>query len=60
MSPVNSGSRARIMIKIDRLASRLGAVERRMTAADPNARPILEVGATAIRQELANLSRQLR
>ena len=60
MSPVNSGSRARIMIRIGRLSSRLGAVERRMTAAGPNTRPILEVGASAIRQELANLSRQLR
>ncbi len=60
MSPVNSGSRAHIMIKIERLAIRLGAVERRMIAADPNARPVLEIGATAIRQELANLSRQLR
>ncbi len=60
MSPINSGSRARIMIKIDELASRLGAMERQFPAANPNSRPILEVGMSAIRRELTDLSRQLR
>jgi hypothetical protein len=60
MSPVTSGSRARILVQIERLSSRLGALERQLTAADPNARPILEVGRAAIRQEISNLSRQLR
>ena len=60
MSPVTRGSRARIMVAIERLSSRLGAMERQLTAADPNARPVLEIGCTAIRQELSNLSRQLR
>jgi hypothetical protein len=48
------------MLKIEELSSRLGAMERKMTAASPNARPILEVGMTAIRRELSDLSRQLR
>ena len=60
MSPVTSGNRARIMMEIERLSSRLGALERQLTAADPNARSILEVGASAIRQEISNLSRKLR
>ena len=60
MSPINSGSRARIMIKIEELSSRLGAMERQFTAANPNSRPIIEVGMTAIRRELSDLSRQLR
>lgn len=60
MSPMTSGSRARILIKIERLSSRLGALDRQMTSADPNSRPILEVGRSAIRQELMNLSRMLR
>ena len=60
MSPVTSGSRARVMIQIERLSSRLGALERQLSAADPSARPILEVGCNAIRQELSSLSRQLR
>jgi hypothetical protein len=60
MSPITTGSRARILIKIESLSSRLGAIERQMTAADPNSRPILEVGRSAIQQELMNLSRQLR
>jgi hypothetical protein len=60
MSPVTRGNRARIMMQIERLSSRLGALERQLTAADPNARPILEVGRNAIRQEISNLSRQLR
>jgi hypothetical protein len=57
---MTSGSRARILLKIERLSSRLGALDRQMTAADPNSRPILEVGRSAIQQELMNLSRQLR
>jgi hypothetical protein len=60
MSPVDSGSRARILIRIGELASRLGAMERQLCAASPNTRPILEVGTSAIRQELADLSRMLR
>jgi hypothetical protein len=60
MSPVTSGSRARVLMQIERLSSRLGALERQLTAADPHSRPILEVGCHAIRQELSNLSRLLR
>jgi hypothetical protein len=60
MSPINRGGRARILIRIEELASRLGAMERRMGAAHPNSRPILEVGMSAIRQEICDLSRQLR
>ena len=60
MSPVTSGSRARVLMQIERLSSRLGALERRLGAADPSSRPILEVGCHAIRQELSNLSRLLR
>ena len=60
MSPINSGNRARILIRIEELATRLGAMERRMTSADPNNRPILEVGLSALRSEISNLSRQLR
>ncbi|MHC4914820.1 MAG: hypothetical protein ACYTGB_04955 [Planctomycetota bacterium] len=60
MSPMNRGSRARIMLRIEELASRLGAMERQLTAANPNSRPILEVGMSAIRLELSNLSRQLK
>jgi hypothetical protein len=60
MSPVTCGNRARIMLQIERLSSRLGALDRQMTAADPNSRPILEIGRTAIQRELMNLSRQLR
>ena len=60
MSPLNRGNRARIMIRIEELSSRLGALERQATAAPPAHRPILEVGANAIRKELSNLSRMLR
>jgi hypothetical protein len=60
MSPMNSGARAKIMIKIGELSSRLGAMERRMGAIDPNSRPVLEIGIGAIRRELSDLSRQLR
>ena len=60
MSPVNRGNRARIMVKIQRLSSHLGAMERQVVAATPNARPMLEVGCNAIREELSNLSRMLR
>ena len=60
MSPVNSWSHARILIRIEELASRLGAMERRLCAAGPDQRPVLEVGASAIRQELTDLSRMLR
>jgi len=60
MSPINSGGRAKIMIRIEELSSRLGAMERQVTAANPNSRPILEVGMSAIRRELSDLSRQLR
>ena len=60
MSPISRGGRARIMIRIEELASRLGAMERRMGAVNPNSRPILEVGMSAIREEIATLSRQLR
>lgn len=60
MSPMTSGSRARILIRIERLSSQLGAMERQATSAEPNSRPILEVGCQAIRQELSNLSRLLR
>jgi hypothetical protein len=60
MSPVFSGKRVRILIRIEELASRLGAMERQLCAANPNMRPILEVGASAIRQELTDLSRMLR
>jgi hypothetical protein len=48
------------MLRIEELASRLGAMERDLVAANPNSRPILEVGMNAIRLELSNLSRQLR
>lgn len=60
MSPINSGGRARIMLKIEELSSRLGALERQHGSATPNSRPILEVGMSAIRRELSTLSRQLR
>ena len=60
MSPMTRGSRARIMLRIEELASRLGVMERELVAANPNSRPILEVGMNAIRLELSNLSRQLR
>jgi hypothetical protein len=60
MSPINSGSRARIMIRIEELASRLGTMERRFAACSPNSRPVLEIGMNAIRRELSDLSRQLR
>ena len=60
MSPINSGNRARIMLKIEELSSRLGALERRHGVAHPNSKAILEVGMSAIRRELSDLSRQLR
>ena len=60
MSPMNRGGRARIMMRIQQLSSQLGAMERQASAAGPNMRPILEVGVSAIRQALSNLSRMLR
>ncbi|HOX07886.1 MAG TPA: hypothetical protein PK280_15910 [Planctomycetota bacterium] len=60
MSPAIDSTRARVLLQIERLASRLGALERQLTAAGPHSRPILEVGCNAIRQELSNLSRRLR
>jgi hypothetical protein len=60
MSPINRGSRARILIRIEELATRLGSMERQLGAAGPNMRPIIEVGMHAIRRELSDLSRRLR
>jgi len=60
MSPFGAPSRARIMIRIQELAKRLGALSRQLTTATSSRRPALEVGVHAIKRELARLSRQLR
>ncbi len=60
MCPLDIGSRARIMIRIQELARRLGALKRRMHSAPPNNKPVLQVGMSAIQREIADLSRKLR
>ena len=60
MSPLDSSSQARILIRIQELARRLGALKRRIHSAPPSRKPIIEIGINVIQQELADLSRKLR
>ncbi|MHC4914821.1 MAG: hypothetical protein ACYTGB_04960 [Planctomycetota bacterium] len=60
MCPLDSGSRARILIRIQELARRLGALKRRLHAAPPANKTVLVVGMGAIQREIADLSRKLR
>jgi hypothetical protein len=60
MSPLDSGMRARILIRMQELAKRLGALQRQLPAAPPGARPVIEVGIAAITHEISELSRLLR
>jgi hypothetical protein len=60
MTRYNAQSRARIIIRIQELAQRLGALSRELTTASSSRRPALEVGVNALKREIAQLSRQLR
>jgi hypothetical protein len=53
-------TRARILIRIQELAKRLGALQRQLPAATPGARPVIEIGISAIAHEISELSRMLR
>lgn len=60
MSPLDYGMRARILIRIQELAERLGALNRQLPAAPLDSRPVIEVGINAISHEISELSRLLR
>jgi len=60
MSLPDFSTRARILIRIQELAKRLGALKRQLAAATPGAKSVIEIGISAITHEISELSRLLR